>query len=146
MSREEMIAFTHRLVDGYKDYLIMLYEEGVFKPDEYTWQDWLADYTTVEIETEEEIDTLSDEELKQIVDIYVDDDSDLYDAYKILSIEDLFGMYANANTYDGNCTNEHTTAATILKKRLGYALQRLDESDGSEAEVRKIYCDFIDPS
>ncbi len=72
MSRKDMIAFTHQLVDGYKHDLIMMHEDGRLEPDfVYTWQDWLADYTGIVIETEAEIDTLSNEELKQIVDIYI---------------------------------------------------------------------------
>jgi len=71
------------------------------------------------------------------------DDSDPNAAYRVLSVRDLFEMYAQENTYDGGYTCDHTAIADALRKRLEDTLKRLDRSDGSKFEVREIYYKFI---
>lgn len=65
MTREEMLAFARELITDYQKSI----EEAL--GSDYTWQDMLADYTGVEVETFEELEALSDEALKQIADAYI---------------------------------------------------------------------------
>lgn len=68
MTREEMLAFARELIDYYQKRI-----EEVFGSEsaDYTWQDMLADYTSIEVKTFEELEALSDEALKQITDAYI---------------------------------------------------------------------------
>ena len=68
MTREEMLAFARELIGYYQKRI-----EEVFGSEstDYTWQDMLADYTSIEVKTFEELEALSDEALKQITDAYI---------------------------------------------------------------------------
>lgn len=68
MTREEMLAFARELIT---DYQKSIEEVLGSESADYTWQDMLADYTGVEVETFEEFEALSDEALKQIADAYI---------------------------------------------------------------------------
>ena len=71
MTRETMLTFTHGLIEGYKADIQQVIKEGVFSDGDYTWQEYLADYTGIELDSEEDITLLSDAQLQQIVDTYI---------------------------------------------------------------------------
>ena len=71
MKPVEMRAYAHELVGSFKAQIKSLEVEGVFAPGEYTWQEYLADETGVEVERESDLEQLSDSALKQIVSVYI---------------------------------------------------------------------------
>ena len=71
MSRTEMIAWVKELIAEQKERVDFCVRQGAIEENSYTWQDCFADYTNVEIETPDEAENLTDEELKQIVDTYI---------------------------------------------------------------------------
>ena len=71
MNRAEIITWVKGLIDGYKQTIEMWVQEGSFEKDEYSWQEMLDMYTGVEVETLDEIESLTDGELKKIVDEYI---------------------------------------------------------------------------
>lgn len=68
MTREKMLAFARELISNYQKRI-----KEVFGTEctSYTWQNMLADYTSIEVKTFEELEALSDEVLKQIADAYI---------------------------------------------------------------------------
>lgn len=71
MKSVEMRAYVHELAESFKSQIESLEAAGVFAPGEYTWQEYLADETGVEVESESELARLSDAALKQIVGVYI---------------------------------------------------------------------------
>lgn len=70
MTRAEKITFAKKLVNSYQQQINECVARGVFLADEYTWQEYLAENTGVDVDTLAQIDTLSDADLERIVDAY----------------------------------------------------------------------------
>lgn len=71
MTRKEMIAFVRGLIAQYKKDIREAETAGVLKKREYTWQEYLADNTGVEITDLTDLARLSNAELRQIVEAYI---------------------------------------------------------------------------
>lgn len=71
MTRKEMLAFVRGLITQYKKNIREAEEAGVLKKREYTWQEYLADNTGVDIADLTDLARLSDAELRQIVEVYI---------------------------------------------------------------------------
>ena len=70
MTRKQMITFAKNLIAEYQQEINENIDAGVFEPDEYSWQEMLADYTNIKVKSAKELETLSDDKLKQIIEAY----------------------------------------------------------------------------
>ncbi len=74
MTREEMLARVREIVNSLKIDINAAIELGMLGPEdaeEYTWCDMLYDYTNVDVNSYEELEQLSDDDLAQIINSYV---------------------------------------------------------------------------
>lgn len=70
MTRAEKITFAKKLIASYQQQIDECVARGMFLAGEYTWQEYLAENTGVDVDTLAQIDTLSDDDLDRIVDAY----------------------------------------------------------------------------
>ena len=71
MTRETMLAYVQALIEGYKADIRQAIKEGVISNGDYTWQEYLVDYTGIELDREEDAALLTDAQLQQIVAAYI---------------------------------------------------------------------------
>ncbi len=73
MNREKMLMCVRDVIAGIKKCVDSTVELGVFTSqdvEEYTWSDMLYENTGVDIESEADLNQLSDDDLAQIISVY----------------------------------------------------------------------------
>lgn len=70
MTRGEMLVFAQKTAANLEQGNKWAVEEGIIEAGDYTWQDELFENSSVDINTMEDLEQLTDEDLKKIVDAY----------------------------------------------------------------------------
>ncbi len=74
MTREEMLARAREIASSLDQAINTAIELGMLRPEdaeEYTWCAMLYEYTSVDVNSYEELEQLSDDDLAQIVNSYI---------------------------------------------------------------------------